>query len=72
LNGQSSLDFGHSSYQGLQLDGCRYLVRTAVSATIKRTLVFITLSATRVFSLFLVLSQTGGGFGLLPGINLVS
>ena len=43
-----------------------------MSATIRRTLLFITLSATRVFSLFLALSQTGGGFGMLPGLTLVS
>ena len=42
-----------------------------MTATIKRTLLFITLSATRAFSLFLALSQTGIGFWMLPGITLI-
>jgi len=43
-----------------------------MTATIRRTLLFITISATRAFSLFLAVSQTGATFGMLPGIILVS
>lgn len=43
-----------------------------MTATIKRTLLFITISATRAFTLFLAVSQTGASFGMLPGITLLS
>jgi hypothetical protein len=43
-----------------------------MTATIRRTLSFITLSATRALSLFLAFFQSGIGFNMLPGIALVS
>jgi len=41
-------------------------------ATIRRTFLFITISAIRAFSLFLVISQSGAGGGLLPGVSFFS